>query len=102
MNIIEAFKSGKPFKRKSVSDSLSIATANYFQPLEGDLNDEYFKGVFYNFSVADILADDWEVLDKQITITRYEFWQAVLKAQKSGSGDPETLPYRIAKNLGVE
>lgn len=107
MNIIEALKSRKPFRRKSISDSLTTASASYCQPLEGDLNNDYFKGVFYHFSVADILADDWEILEPIVSISRKEFWDAVDLARSRALPDEDDerldiLAYRVAKNLGLE
>jgi len=102
MNVIEAMKSRKPFRRKSFSDP-----TYYMQPIDGDLNDDYFKGVFYNLSVADIVADDWEIKEPLIPISRQQFWDAVNSARQRpfSMNDDEALDilaYRVAKILGFD
>jgi hypothetical protein len=74
MNIIEAIKSGKPFKRKDWQ--------HYYAP----------NGRYLFFSDA-VLADDWEVEDTSFTVTERElrnafgesnFNQAFIEKLKSG------------------
>ncbi len=60
MNIIDAIKSGRRFKRKS-------------QPNQGYL---YQAGAGVTFYEDDILADDWEVEQTPVTITREQFDKA--------------------------
>ena len=55
MNIIEAVKSGKIFKRKADIEY------NYNSSLQHD--------AWYQFNTRDILADDWEIEERTITIT---------------------------------
>lgn len=87
MNIIEAMKSGKPFKRRGWDDYIFIDDA-YFLKNPDSLKKEF------------LLADDWEVQEPQCTISQKEFWQAVVQAQQSG--DAKTLVFRLAKLLGLE
>lgn len=54
MNIIDAVKSGNPFRRKS-----KIIHASAWDCTSPNLN----------LSPADILADDWEVKEKKIEVT---------------------------------
>lgn len=61
MNIIEAIKSGKRFKRKS-----EIAW------MSGDQ--------LYNYVKADIIAEDWEVEPEPVTVTEYQFYSAYARA----------------------
>lgn len=80
MNILEAAKSGKRFKRKTHGCWFAFDKDRLF-------------------NLDDIVADDWEI-EVAREITTFQFWSAVSKAQKSG--DIETLPYRLAVNLGLE
>lgn len=57
MNILEALKSGKRFKRQAWLDW-------------------YHTAVQEQFSTDDVLADDWEVEEVKVTITAAEFDQA--------------------------
>jgi len=65
MNIIEAVKSGRPFKRKAW-DILG----------EWMAADSWSKA----FLKADILAEDWEIHESTITITSAQFWDAAKAA----------------------
>ena len=61
MNIIDAIKSGKPYRRKN-----SLET---FTP-----------GDEYDFAYSEVLADDWEIESEPVTITREQFdgaWESV-------------------------
>lgn len=57
MNIIEAIKSGKRFKRKTWETYL-------------------LNCVEQNFTLKEVLADDWEVEPTPVTITREQFVEA--------------------------
>jgi len=59
MNILEAIKSGRPFRRKGWDDYLV---------LDGD----YFLKNMEAIKKELLLADDWEVEDTTITITEFE------------------------------
>lgn len=61
MNIIEAIKSGKRFARRN---------EECFFPYNAD---RISANERKNFSIDDVLADDWEVEEKKITITKSEF-----------------------------
>jgi agmatine/peptidylarginine deiminase len=79
MNIIEALKSGKPYRRA------------------GD-KDWYPTSAMFMFSSSMILADDWETQEKAVTITKTQLVDAIKRAAKRtlyGSDD-------IAKELGLE
>ena len=60
MNIVDAIKSGKRFRRKS------------------QLNQGYWyrEGAGSTFCEDDVLADDWEVESPAVTITREQFNKA--------------------------
>lgn len=83
MNIIEALSSGRPFRRpKWVGGYLLLKEVENFA-----------------FSVEDLLATDWEVEEKQVTITISQFTRAWNRALTSGN---EPLVYdSIVKELGL-
>ena len=82
MNIIEAIKSGKRFKRKNGTAWL-------------------FNNEVYSYSRDCILADDWEVEEPTIRITRTEYYNAYktaeCEAKESGFHHADVL----AKWLGL-
>lgn len=66
MNIIEAIKSGKRFRRHADIPG----TKRWLGPLNEQKDwDTYFQ-------LWDILADDWEIMSEPVTITREQFDQA--------------------------
>ncbi len=79
MNLIAAIKSGRPFRKRS-----------WVRPDEGWLQyeAEYNRvswtnrdGTF-NFSASCVLADDWEIQEPTVTITRTQFLQTFAQALK--------------------
>jgi hypothetical protein len=62
MTLQEVLKSGKRFKRKDAH--------NYFCSFVGV--DDYGRSLAY-FSASDVLADDWIIEDKIITISESEY-----------------------------
>ena len=61
MNIIEAIKSGRPFRRK-------IWIQDYFRPIDGYRT--------YTLDEGSLTADDWEIEEEFLTITREDLWKA--------------------------
>lgn len=78
MNIIEAIKSGKKFRRKNKGAW-------------------FFNGEVYSYTTDSILADDWEVESQPVTITRKDLDKAWAKARSNMLVDIEVL----AKELGL-
>lgn len=64
MNLPDAFRSGRPFRR---------------------LNGAWFTTEHdrYLFARADITATDWEIEEPEIKLTRTQFWQACAKVLKN-------------------
>lgn len=90
MNLIEAAKLKRPFKRPHFSF--------YLRP-EYDL-------VHFPFTWEDVLAEDWIIEEKEITITASQFtaaWaNAVKEAMISTSPDYERIIYQQLKtDLGL-
>lgn len=92
MNLIDAIKSGRPFRRQ----------------LWGNVGEE--KTWIHNaqhtlYGTNDVLADDWETLEPKVTITRSQFWEAVADTYKAFPG--ESIIRRehaelLARKLGLE
>lgn len=73
MNIIEAIKSGKRFKRKSWESWLTT---------EKEKNVSEYR---FDLPLEAIIADDWEVEPDAVTITRKQFdaaWDKGLEAHR--------------------
>jgi hypothetical protein len=96
MTIIEAIKSGMPFKR---SKHVSYYTKEWIKG----------TGIFKECIVlddADFLADDWEVEDKKVEITRTQLEQACIKVFKYQSHEYRLgscqIVAALAKELGLD
>ena len=88
MNIIEAIKSGKPFRRKSWTNR------GYLSPI-GSID----------LSCEAVIADDWEVEEKQVTITESDFKAALVRTTRSFPlyDEPHICEYlsQLKKELGL-
>lgn len=82
MNIIEAIKSGKNFKRKNKPHFL--------------LNKRGSSGPF---SLEDILAEDWEVEEETVKVTKSQVVEAIQKGVPQG---PLLVVETVLKELGFE
>jgi hypothetical protein len=81
VNIIEAIKSGKGIRRKA-----------------WDCNTYGFFGSYTNLTSVDIIADDWEVEEAKVTLTKSQFdaaWQKVIFF------DSPMVRDLLAKELGL-
>lgn len=74
MNIIEALKSGKRFRRRRWIESGHLPST-YWTPAS-DIST-------LNLRTEDILADDWEVEENKATITEEQLRQAWIKAHNN-------------------
>lgn len=81
MNLIDAIKSGKPFRRPD-------------QP--------WYGGMPNSFRVVDILADDWEIQEPTVTITASQFWEAIEATWGKCDDDRQSGFHRLARRLGLE
>lgn len=98
MTIIEAIKSGERFRRK-------LAVENWRGNPPGANTDSPFKGYSDSFNYCDIIADDWEIEEKKVTITRQSFLKAYSEAQRIddvplSTGTPRL--HLLMKELGLE
>ncbi len=89
MNIIEAIKSGKRFRRRGQPRYL-----------------ELFHDIDLCLSAVDITADDWEVEDVPVPLTKEQFLKAWDRAVGSNNNMDiyaglASLRYLVAKELGL-
>lgn len=85
MNLIEAVKSGRPFRR------VAWLKTDYRNP------DSWSQ----SFLKQDILADDWEIQEPTVTITRSQFWEAVNAEWTERSMANDHCVRAIARALGL-
>lgn len=87
MNLLEALRSNLPFRRKGHH--------SYIQPEQ--LNWNYLG----YFTIDQILAEDWEVEEKQITITESDFNKAVARTGNLYHQDQGYWADALKKELGL-
>lgn len=96
MNIMEAIESGKPFKRWRHPAYIYIHDpGGHLRYLDHSSE----MGLF--LTASDLLAEDWELLEPQVTITTSLFWEAwrnTVNCEGAGTGAIEAL----ARRLGLE
>lgn len=78
MTIIEAIKSGKRFKRKN--DPIGFSKFSDFFMSCGPMNGHFA------FRESDLLADDWEIEEKKVEVTRDKFL-AIVNRLHSNAAD---------------
>lgn len=81
MNIIDAVKSGKPFRRVGAGQWVLTADAA--------------KGVTLN--TASLAANDWETQEDRVMVTKEQFME---KAAEGGFDEKAAI--ELAKKLGLE
>lgn len=110
MNIIEAIRSGRPFRRKDVhsiymrsvdSDDLrqdDECEALFLRSVASDLRISLMPG--------DLLADDWEIQEPAVRITRTQFLEAFgqmyCRPPWSGNVVDTAFGIELARKLGLE
>lgn len=101
MNLIEAVKSGKLYRREAhAEDGVWL-----------------YPNKVYTYEKDDIVADDWEIQEPFVLITRTKFWEAHAAAMKDAeehrmavTSNPSIHCYEngytpiqcLAKRLGLE
>lgn len=76
MTLQEAIKSGKPFRRRGWECHVEVVSAGLLRFVNtGDGND-WDEGDCY-LTAEDITAEDWELVERPVTITASQFWHAV-------------------------
>lgn len=114
MNLIDAIKSGRPFRRKGVHSV-------YMKGVDSDelRQNESCEALFLrsvpderiSLMEVDILADDWEVQEATVTISASQFWEVWAEAMKYAEAannvmqrgaSPQEFAKELAQKLGLE
>ena len=101
MNIIEAIKSGRNFRRASFPNQRWFSYKGESKIMGFDFEEN--RRDFYQPDKLDIIADDWEIEEKKVEITR----QTLKDAFEDADWDAQ-VPNRmsfldgVAKRLGLE
>jgi hypothetical protein len=95
MNLIEAIKSGKKYRRKDKYCGLWLTPPDVITDLDP----------VYEVLLSDILAEDWEVEQTPVTITRDDFDAAWRRALDVSENMEITTPYYlyelVVRELGL-
>lgn len=70
MNLIDAIKSGKPYRRQGESDWVLKWDGCFSEWLR-------YENCRATFTAGDILADNWEIQEPTVTITRAQLEKAI-------------------------
>lgn len=81
MNIIAAIESGKPFRRKDQGTAWLTADNQGLSWVNGGRS----------YTKEDIMADDYEIKEISVMITRSQFWEACATALKMEVSEPAGL-----------
>ncbi len=83
MNLTEAIKSGRHFRRVRWHKQMPWCLSPIGKNHAGGYLPAYENGCD-NISLDwdDLLADDWELKEPTVTITRTQFWEAISWSQK--------------------
>lgn len=94
MTIQEAIKNGKRFKRPC------FPRQNWMYIPKGCVQITRIDGVPYTLDITDLLADDWEVEEEKIELTRTQFFKACELIPSSFDLDTQVyLSKHVKKNL---
>jgi hypothetical protein len=107
MNLIEAVKTGWPFRRKAWGTCDSMWAHVEPDGKDGRPTLEWKDGDAFTCFAEDVLANDWEVLEPEVRITSSMFWAAVASIRKcypeSGYGAVvRVTAEELARQLGLE
>lgn len=88
INLIEAIKSGKRFRRPSwTSDMIAEKREGYNT---------------FQFEYWDLIADDWFIVEPTVTITAKQFWDAAKKIYPMTDSKFDSWAFqKLAKELGL-
>jgi hypothetical protein len=95
VNIQQAIKSGRPFRRPCSSPWLVWEEDMVYPATEKGSAD-----AVVHLTGADLAADDWEVREPTVTITASQFWDAVAKSERLYWPNPAAGV--LAGHLGLE
>lgn len=100
MNFLQALSSDKPFRRQGMVYFIhKVETALYWN---ADLNNPaHFGATIDDLAIEDLLAEDWELKEDQVTITRSQADHA-LKIARDGVGNWNDDYYAFMTTLGFD
>lgn len=98
MNLIDAIKSGRPFRRKDWDDSMRCHVT---RGTDDEQEVRFVDGRPFLPLTFDLLADDWEIQEPSVTITASQFWEAVIGISKEQTLNGRDL-HTLARRLGLE
>ncbi|MDQ5884498.1 MAG: hypothetical protein QG556_838 [Pseudomonadota bacterium] len=88
MNIVDAVRSGKPFRRKAFAESQEFTYFNNHAET-------------YEFCKPDFLTDDWEIEEPKVEVTATMVREAVSKLHGHIIGDLDATTRFMLKELGL-
>lgn len=88
MNIIEAILTGRPIRRLNKDRWASRAPISFANTIEGYFNPDYFLST-YQLTKEDILANDWEVEEERVEITKSQLVEMYQLGLSHGYGMPD-------------
>lgn len=95
MTLIEAIKSGRPFRRRSWDDGHWVSVSDDDILRFDDATD-------FISDVVDMCADDWEIQEPKVEITRAQFWEAVEGVLQDWEGNHMTAVTNAAKLIAAK
>lgn len=102
MNLIEAIKSGRKFRCKSSTGDFGKFWWRASAERGFEAQDSPLGRVDRSLTVSEVVADDWEVEEAAVTITREQFWDAVERTSlECGNKAKEFDLEALARNLGL-
>ncbi len=99
MNLLDAIESGGRFKRESFDDSLwcHVVPNTYDIPEVRFVNGEAFLP-----HVGDLCAEDWEVAEREVKVTRDTLLKAYMRAKEKKSFNSASMMFdSLLKELGL-
>ncbi len=100
MNLIDALKSGKRFKRQGetyYNQASDKPDKNFWYDAVAE--DNYYEG--QTFYIDEVLADDWEIEAAPVTITREQFNKAWDNSLRNEPRNNWELHAFLIKQLGL-
>lgn len=95
MILDDAIRSGRLFKRQGSTKWIKLVESGGIYCIYADDGTE-----MPFFTVEEVLAEDYEIQEPVITITKTQFWTAACEIPYGGKGNAAF--FHLAKKLGLE
>lgn len=92
MNLIEAIRSGRPFRRPARDGWIEVNNNNL----------RWVGGSSIAITIQDVVAETWEIQEPTVTITASQFWEAIEATWGKCDDDRQSGFHRLARRLGLE